>query len=100
MTTDGQPNDYALKDSPMMDAVMERRRAGIHAGFLLPYLQPGMSLVDIGCGQGTITVGLAEVLAPGEVLGFDLQEPQIEGARKLAADQRSQECSLPGRQPV
>ena len=44
-----------------------------------------MSLLDCGCGPGTITIGLAEVLAPGRVVGIDLYEPRLEQARALAA---------------
>jgi precorrin-6B methylase 2 len=31
------------------------------------YLRPGLELLDIGSGPGTITVGLAELVAPGRV---------------------------------
>ena len=31
-----------------------------------------MSLLDCGCGEGTITVGLAALVAPGQVLGVDI----------------------------
>ncbi len=41
------------------------------ASFFTPYLQPGMRLLDCGCGPGTITVGLAPLVAPGEVIGID-----------------------------
>ena len=30
-----------------------------------------MSLLDIGCGPGTITVGLAQAVSPGQVIGVD-----------------------------
>src|SRR5580704_9535601 len=35
------------------------RTAENSAGYLLPHLRPGLSLLDIGCGPGTITVDLA-----------------------------------------
>src|ERR1700733_11579538 len=40
-------------------------------GYLLPYLQSGMSLLDVGCGHGTITVDLASRIAPGTTVGVD-----------------------------
>jgi SAM-dependent methyltransferase len=85
---DQQPGrDYALGGSSEMDRFMRERQAGIQAAFLLPHLSPGMSLVDVGCGQGTITAGLARVLAPGSVVGFDAQEEHIQSAEKTAASE-------------
>jgi SAM-dependent methyltransferase len=45
-----------------------------------------MRLLDGGCGPGSITLGLAAVVAPGEVVGIDLQPSQVERARALAAE--------------
>jgi ubiquinone/menaquinone biosynthesis C-methylase UbiE len=45
-----------------------------------------MELIDCGCGEGTITVGLAEFVAPGQVVGVDLAPGAIERARQRAAD--------------
>ncbi len=65
-----------------------RRRARTHAGFFLPYLRPGIRLLDIGCGPGSITIDLAQCLAPGEVVGVDIEPTQIERARQLAAQKQ------------
>src|SRR5829696_6805262 len=64
--------------------MMERRVAPTSAGFLFPYLRPGMRVLDCGCGPGSVTVGLAEVVAPGEVVGIDSSQIQIERASALA----------------
>ena len=61
------------------------RSAERFAQFLLPHLSKGMSLLDVGCGPGSITVGLAEALAPGEVVGIDIAAVQVETASELAA---------------
>lgn len=58
----------------------------ISGGRLEPYLQPGMRVLDVGCGPGSITVGLAELVAPAEVVGLDLQPGMVERARTLAAE--------------
>lgn len=66
---------------------MARRSAQTHAAFALPYLNSGMCLLDCGCGPGSITLGLAAQVAPGEVVGIDAGESQIELARRSAAQQ-------------
>jgi ubiquinone/menaquinone biosynthesis C-methylase UbiE len=61
-------------------------RGAEQVAFLTKHLRPGMSLLDCGCGPGSITVALAQMLAPGEVVGIDIGEPQIERSRALAAE--------------
>ena len=41
------------------------------AEYLSPQLVPGLSLLDVGCGPGTITVEFADRLEPGRVVGLD-----------------------------
>src|SRR6201998_4163669 len=48
-----------------------RRTAEDSAAYLLPCLIPGASLLDIGCGPGTITADLAARGAPGPVMAVD-----------------------------
>ncbi len=64
-----------------------RATAENSAAHLLPYLRPGLRLLDFGCGPGTISVGLAKAVAPGEMHGVDIDEAQIELAKSMAAAQ-------------
>jgi SAM-dependent methyltransferase len=47
------------------------RTAENSAGYLLPELRPGLDLLDVGSGPGTITVDLAERVAPGRVTAVE-----------------------------
>ncbi len=64
-----------------------RRRAEVEAWFLLPRLQPGMRLLDAGCGPGTVTAGLARAVSPGEVFGLDVASGVLEHARAHVAEE-------------
>lgn len=39
----------------------QQKRGGDAAAFFVPFLAPGMTLLDVGCGPGTITAALAGV---------------------------------------
>ncbi len=63
---------------------LRRYTAEASAAYLLPHLRPGLRILDFGCGPGTISVGLAKAVAPGEFHGVDMEESQIELARSVA----------------
>ena len=73
------------------DAVLRSHRwrtAENSAAYLLPHLEPGSSLLDVGSGPGTLTVDLARHVAPGAVVGIDLAASVVAEARDHAADAR------------
>jgi ubiquinone/menaquinone biosynthesis C-methylase UbiE len=76
--------DYVLRDSDDFRQLISERTAAFGAAFLLPHLRPGMSLLDCGCGPGSITLDLAKVVAPGEVVGVDVNPAEIDAARQAA----------------
>jgi ubiquinone/menaquinone biosynthesis C-methylase UbiE len=79
---------YTHGYSPEQRRFLSMRSARRDADFLLPHLRPGMRVLDCGCGGGWLTVGLAEAVAPGEVVGFDRDAGQIEAAAALAAERK------------
>ena len=64
----------------------EWRTAERASGYLLSSLRPGMDLLDVGCGPGTITVDLARRVAPGRVLGVDASADVVARARARAEE--------------
>jgi ubiquinone/menaquinone biosynthesis C-methylase UbiE len=63
------------------------RTAENSAGYLLPHLHSGQSLLDIGCGPGTITLDLARLVAPGQTVGLDRELIPLVSARAAATEQ-------------
>ena len=75
---------YTMGYSDEFLQLLDRRNAANSAAYLLPYLQPEMRLLDLGCGPGTITVGLSAAVGTGEVHGIDMEGSQIELAQSAA----------------
>lgn len=62
------------------------RTAANSAAYLLPSLKPQMSILDIGCGPGTITADLAELVPEGRVTAVDHAPGILDRARATAAE--------------
>ncbi len=58
------------------------RTAENSAAYLLPLLRPGLELLDVGCGPGTITRDLARLVAPGRVVAIDAAAGILDEARR------------------
>lgn len=76
---------YSQRANPVFEAELALRTAAKEGAFFVPFLRPGMRVLDLGCGPGSITLGLAETVAPGEVVGVDLQPSQVAQAQALGA---------------
>ena len=81
-----QDPDYTVfgYSEEMIQSLM-RRNAATNAAHLLPYLSPGLRVLDVGCGPGNISVGLAEAVSPGALYGIDREESQVDLARAIAS---------------
>lgn len=44
-------------------------------------IEPGMAVVDLGCGDGYFTAAIARQAAPGAVIGLDLDPAMLEQAQ-------------------
>jgi ubiquinone/menaquinone biosynthesis C-methylase UbiE len=66
--------------------IYSRRTLQSHGAFFIPYLRPGMAVLDCGCGPGSITLGIAERVGHGTVIGVDINESQVELSRKSAVE--------------
>src|SRR5262245_5269781 len=66
------------------------------ARYLAAELRPGLDLLDVGCGPGTITIEFAQLLSPGRVVGVDRSEEVLAIARRGAAELRAKVTFEPG----
>jgi ubiquinone/menaquinone biosynthesis C-methylase UbiE len=69
-----------------IDDLMKKRTLEEAFPELKPYLKPGLKVLDIGCGPGSITLDVAQAVKPGEVVGIDLRQNTIDRASQLAKE--------------
>jgi ubiquinone/menaquinone biosynthesis C-methylase UbiE len=77
--------EYTMGYGPAAVALMGSRSAEGHASFFVPHLKSGMKVLDCGCGPGSVTLGIARLVAPGEVVGTDIEASQVTLATENAA---------------
>ncbi|MGI0090067.1 MAG: class I SAM-dependent methyltransferase [Nitrososphaerales archaeon] len=75
---------YTVGDADAQRKYLGQRTATEWVGFFLPHLDTGMNLLDCGCGVGSITLDLAKIVFPGDVVGIDLDDEQLDFARSEA----------------
>ena len=62
--------------------ILVRRTLARDHRFLAGLLRPGQSVLDVGCGLGAITAGIAKTVGPaGNVIGLDRDETLLQLAR-------------------
>jgi SAM-dependent methyltransferase len=63
--------------------ILNRRTLQNDHRYLASVLRSGLSVLDVGCGSGAITAGIAEAVGPrGFVVGVDRDEANLELARR------------------
>ncbi len=64
-------------------AILDARSLAASHRRLAELLRPGMAVLDVGCGTGVITRGIALAVAPGgRAVGLDVNAEMIESARR------------------
>ena len=48
---------------------------------------PGVDVLDVGCGPGSITIEMKRLVAPGRVVGVEYAEEALQLARAAAEEQ-------------
>jgi SAM-dependent methyltransferase len=85
MRDDDEHSHQGALERARFESAIKARSAEVYAGFLLPHLRPDMAVLDCGCGEATITIGLAGAVPTGRVVGVDLEKERFAAARCYAA---------------
>ena len=62
------------------------RTARNSAAFIIDSIHPGMHILDVGCGPGSITVDFAEMVPKGHVTGIEIGADILSQAQSLARE--------------
>ena len=68
--------DRAYIPAEAMDILTARTLANSHP-VLARLLEPALSVLDVGCGPGTLTAEIARRVEPGHVVGMDVRPLRI-----------------------
>jgi ubiquinone/menaquinone biosynthesis C-methylase UbiE len=79
-----EPRDYI--DTKYLSVLADLLKQDKQRTYTWMHLQPGQKVLDVGCGPGTDTIPLAQVVGPsGQVVGVDHDATMIAEADKRAA---------------
>lgn len=94
MSPTEHPDRYTHGHHASVLASHEWRTAENSAAYLLPHLHVGTRVLDVGSGPGTITLDLAQRVAPGETLGVDASAEIVAKAQALADEHGPENVSF------
>jgi ubiquinone/menaquinone biosynthesis C-methylase UbiE len=77
----GAPN-YVHGESSAARSAHARRTAKSFTPYVLPYIKPTFSILDVGCGPGTISADFAALVPDGQVTCLDASDAALESARE------------------
>ncbi|GAB3701581.1 methyltransferase domain-containing protein [Nocardiopsis oceani] len=77
--------EYTHGQHPTVTTSYLWRNAENSSAYALEEMRPGRSLLDVGCGPGSVTVDLARRVAPGRVTAVDASAEAVDQARATAA---------------
>jgi ubiquinone/menaquinone biosynthesis C-methylase UbiE len=86
MAQHGQQSNYTQGYSNYTITTHLSRTAESDAVFLLPHIKKTADNLDLGCGPGTITTGLARYAGEGTTVGIDISADVLQKAKTLAAE--------------
>lgn len=86
MAEQNQSDNYIQSYSNHTLATHLLRTAESEAAFLLPLIKKTDSILDVGCGPGTITTGLAKYAREGSTVGIDISHEVLQKAKAIAAE--------------
>jgi len=76
-------NKHIERDSDTGSKIFDNRNLKADYATLIPILKPGMWVLDVGCGTGAISKGIAAIVGPtGSVTGIDNTAHFIESGKE------------------